>query len=55
MYTRKWKKGRALTVMEALEEIANRQPVYWNDKWTHPGWSASWQKHSGMEAFLRWQ
>jgi len=43
MYIRKWKKGRALTVMEALEAVATRKPVYWHDKWTHPGWSGSWQ------------
>ncbi|MGB3813995.1 MAG: hypothetical protein WA950_12290 [Shinella sp.] len=43
MRTRKWTKGRKLSPIEALAEIAAGRPVYFRDKWTHNGWARGWQ------------
>lgn len=40
---RQWQKGPCLTPLEALAEICEGRPVYWNDRWTHNGWARSWQ------------
>lgn len=43
MSKRKWQRGRPLTPLEALAEICAGRPVYFNEKWTHPGWARGWQ------------
>lgn len=40
---RKWDRGPALTPCEAFREIEQGRPVYFNHKWTHPGWARGWQ------------
>jgi hypothetical protein len=38
-----WQRGDPIrSPAEALSRIEANQPIYFNHKWTHPGWSRSW-------------
>ena len=40
----KWQRGEPIrSPVAALEAIEANRPLYFNHKWTHPGWSRSWQ------------